>query len=80
MAEGDNRVRTTDAASRDVELRPGTDKADPIDKPRLPEDLARASYYAGTGTGYAELSQRQKDELPEHQARRDAYPLITSST
>lgn len=71
MAEGDNRARyTNNAPIVDKELGPETVKADPIDKPRLPEDTARANAYVATG---------QKDILPEHRARRDRYPLITAS-
>ena len=82
MAEGDNRFRqlgtvsTPGGVDREVggatvAAPNGVAKANPVDAPRLPEDGAdhggRSDFYAGTG---------QKDVLPEHQARRDAYPHI----
>lgn len=69
MAEGDNRARTDNATTTDVELAGKTVKADPVSKVRLPEDTSRSGFYAGA---------TQKDRLPEHKARRDAYPLITA--
>lgn len=80
MAEGDNRAvyGGTAQTSREQLIGGGVVKAQPIAMPRLPEDTARSNYYAGTGTNHAELSQVQKDELPEHVERRTTYPLISS--
>lgn len=69
MAEGDNQARFTDTGTRDEELAGGTAKSNPNTKNRLPEDSSRVSYYVGAN---------QKDILPEHQARRDAYPFINA--
>jgi hypothetical protein len=78
MAEGDNRFaqnKTNAGDAKDSEKGPATAKADPIAAPRVAEDGAandgRSTYYAGAG---------QKDALPEHQARRDAYPHIHASS
>jgi hypothetical protein len=46
-------------------------KANPFAKSRLAEDAARVNAYAAAG---------EKDALPEHQARRNKYPIIAPST
>lgn len=84
MAEGDNRAVYTGTAETNISRElggatvaapEGVDKDDPIAMPRLPEDQARSDFYAGVG-----VAETQKDELPEHQARRNAYPHITASS
>lgn len=73
MAEGDNHARFTDTAGVDRELAGGVAKANPLGKNRLSEDGAtdgRSAFYVTTG---------HKDILPEHQARRDAYPFILNA-
>lgn len=70
MAEGDNPARFTNTGTIDETLT-GV-KANPITKNRLPEDGGvggRTWQYTQTG---------HKDLLPEHQARRDAYPFINA--
>lgn len=70
MAEGDNQAKFTNTAGTDIEIT-GV-KANPITKNRLAEDGGvggRTWRYTQTG---------EKDLLPEHQARRDAYPFINA--
>lgn len=55
----------------DEELPGGVAKEDPITMPRTDEAEARAVFYA---------SANNKDVLPEHTARRTAYPLITTTS
>lgn len=74
MAKGDNRARFTDGVDISREIAGGTVKADPVAMPRLPEDTDSSGFYAGVG-----VTAVQADELPEHKARRDAYPLITQA-
>lgn len=82
MAEGDNRFRQggTVAAPGGVDREVGgatvaapngVAKANPVAAPRLPEDGAATE---GRSTKY--VVSGHKDILPEHQARRDAYPHI----
>lgn len=85
MAEGDNRAKYggTAQVAKDTTIGGGTAKANPTAMVRLPEDEARSAFYAGTaanGNDHAALAQTQKDELPEHKARRDAYPHITATS
>lgn len=73
MAEGDNHAQFTDTAGVDRELAAGA-KANPLAKNRLPEEGSadgRVAFYVTTGN---------KDILPEHQARRDAYPFILNAS
>lgn len=72
MAEGDNPSRFTDTGTVGSEVAGGVAKGNPLTgKNRLPEDgatnMGRSTFYAGAG---------QKDVLPEHTARRTAYPII----
>lgn len=73
MAEGDNHARFTGTAqvALDTELGPTVAKGNPATKARLEEAgatiVGRDTFYAGA---------TEKDRLPEHTARRTAYPLI----
>lgn len=58
-------------------------KANPVARTRLPEHGAVGGTHVngsvwGRDTYYHAAN--QKDSLPEHQARRDAYPIICPST
>lgn len=69
MAEHDDRARVTDTANieRDVPAGNALLTADPKAKARLSEGTERVNAYTAANN---------KDVLPEHQARLDAYPYL----
>lgn len=71
MAEGDNQARFGQGTVDTVVLG-GVAKGNPITKTRLPE----AGNVGGRDEKYARAT--DKDRLPEHQARRDTYPIIVA--